>query len=167
MASPRPVDGLPPAPQRPAGKPMPLGGLTVADFTRFLAGPWCTQTLADLGAEVIKIENPGLGDESRTFKPPEIAGESPYFLGLNRNKKSIALDLRSAAGLEVARDLVRAADLVVENFAPGMMARFGLDYEAARAENPRLIYCSLSGWGSGSALADQPGFDSVFQAESG
>jgi formyl-CoA transferase len=146
---------------------MPLGGLTVADFTRFLAGPWCTQTLADLGAEVIKIENPGLGDESRTFKPPEIAGESPYFLGLNRNKKSIALDLRSAAGLEVARDLVRSADLVVENFAPGMMARFGLDYEAARAENPRLIYCSLSGWGSGSALADQPGFDSVFQAESG
>lgn len=163
----RPADGLPRPKPRPAGRPLALQGLVVADFTRFLAGPWCTQALADLGAEVIKIENPGTGDEARSYTPPKIAGESPYFLGLNRNKKSIALDLRSPAGLEVARDLVRRADIVVENFAPGMMARFGLDWDTARALNPRLVYCSLSGWGSDSALAGQPGFDSVFQAESG
>jgi formyl-CoA transferase len=152
---------------RPGGKKLALEGVRVIDFTRFLAGPWCTQTLADFGAEVIKIENPGVGDETRTYTPPDIVGQSPYFLGLNRNKYSIALDLSLPAGAGVARELARGADIVVENFAPRMMARFGLDYEALKAVNPRLIFCSISGYGSQSSLADQPGFDSVFQAESG
>ncbi|MBE0693877.1 MAG: CoA transferase [Aquamicrobium sp.] len=162
----RPVDTLPKPEPRP-DRPLPLGTLRVVDFTRFLSGPWCTQTLADLGAEVIKIENPGIGDETRTFVPPEIAGESPYFLGVNRNKKSIALDLRAEAGLAVALDLVRGADILVQNFSDGAADRLGLSWDAVRAINPRLIYCTISGWGSGSALAGQPGFDSVFQAESG
>jgi formyl-CoA transferase len=162
-----PLDRLPIARKRPASKPLALGGLLVADFTRFLAGPWCTQTLADFGAEVIKVENPGVGDETRTFMPPSAAGQSPYFLGVNRNKKSIALDLRIPAGRSVARELIAKADVLVENFAPGVMERFGLDYDAMKAINPRLIYCSISGWGADSAFADQPGFDSVFQAESG
>jgi formyl-CoA transferase len=164
---PLPLDELPIARKRPPGKPLALEGLLVADFTRFLAGPWCTQTLADFGAEVIKIENPGIGDETRTFMPPSAAGQSPYFLGVNRNKKSIALDLRTPAGRSVARELIAKADVLVENFAPGVMERFDLDYEAMKAINPRLIYCSISGWGADSAYADQPGFDSVFQAESG
>jgi len=162
-----PIDRLPISRKRPAGKPLALDGLVVADFTRFLAGPWCTQTLADFGAEIVKIENPGIGDETRTFMPPCAASQSPYFLGLNRNKKSIALDLRSTAGREVARALIARADILVENFAPGMMESFGFSYDATKAINQRLIYCSISGWGSDSAYADQPGFDSVFQAESG
>jgi crotonobetainyl-CoA:carnitine CoA-transferase CaiB-like acyl-CoA transferase len=165
--SPSPVNLLPINQKRPAGTPLALAGLIVADFTRFLAGPWCTQALADFGADIVKIESPGIGDETRTYMPPSAAGCSPYFLGLNRNKKSITLDLRSLAGREVARELIARADVVVENFAPGVMEKFGLGYEAARAVNPRLIYCSISGWGADSAFADQPGFDSVFQAESG
>lgn len=162
-----PIADFPRHTPRPAAAALALGGLRVVDFTRFLAGPWCTQTLADLGAEVIKIENPGTGDETRTYSPPEIAGQSPYFLGFNRNKRSIVLDLTTQSGADVARDLVRGADVLVENFAPNMMKRFGLDYESVKADNPRLIYCSVSGWGSTSSLAEQPGFDSVFQAESG
>lgn len=163
----RPADDLPLPLARPSGKPHALQGLKVIDFTRYLAGPWCTQTLADFGADVIKVENPGSGDETRGYKPPEIAGESPYFLGLNRNKRSIALDLRNPDGIAVAIDLAASADVVVENFVPGAMERFGLGYEELRWRNPRLIYCSVSGYGSDSSLAGQPGFDSVFQAESG
>jgi crotonobetainyl-CoA:carnitine CoA-transferase CaiB-like acyl-CoA transferase len=152
---------------RPDGAPLALDGIRVADFTRYLAGPWCTQSLADMGAEVIKIESVVGGDETRSFKPPEIEGESPYFLGLNRGKKSISLNLASAGGVRVARDLARWADIVVENFSPGVMKRLGLDYAALRAVNPELIYCAISAYGSDSSYADQPGFDSVFQAESG
>lgn len=166
---PLPHSGLefPPHKPRNPSEPLALANLRVVDFTRFLAGPWCTQTLADFGADVIKVENPGIGDETRTFSPPEIAGQAPYFVGLNRNKKSIALDLGNQAGREVAVELIRQADVLVENFAPGMMRRFGLDYDHLCKINPRLIYCSISGWGSDSSLAEQPGFDSVFQAESG
>lgn len=167
VVSSRPVDSLPFPLARAADKPLALAGLRVIDFTRFLAGPLCTQILADLGAEVIKIEDPETGDGTRAYKPPEIAGESPYFLGLNRNKKSIVLNLRSAAAVEVAKDLVRSADVVVENFLPGTMERFGLGYADLRAINPRFVYCAMSGYGSDSSLADQPGFDAVFQAESG
>lgn len=162
-----PLADFPPFTPRRADAPLALGGMRVVDFTRFLAGPWCTQTLADFGAEVIKIENPGVGDETRLYTPPDIAGEAPYFLGLNRNKRSIVLDLRNPAGVAVARDLACKADILVENFAPHMMKRFGLDYASLRELNPRLIFCSVSGWGADSSLADQPGFDSVFQAESG
>lgn len=163
----RPVDRLPDPLPRSAGKPLALAGVRVIDFTRFLAGPWCTQTLADLGAEVIKVESPNGGDGTRAFMPPELGGESPYFLGLNRNKKSIAIDMRTPAGKQVVRDLVAGADIVVENFLPGAMDRLGLGYEALRALNPTLIYCAVNGYGSDSTLAEQPGFDSVFQAESG
>ncbi|MBP0441168.1 CaiB/BaiF CoA transferase family protein [Tianweitania sediminis] len=163
----RPVDRLPEPKRRDASKPLALEGLRVIDFTRFLAGPWCTQTLADLGAEVIKVESPGGGDGTRAFTPPEIGGESPYFLGLNRNKKSIAIDMRTASGKEIVRDLVKASDVVVENFLPGAMERLELGYEELKILNPGLIYCAVNGYGASSSLADQPGFDSVFQAESG
>ena len=167
MTQRRPVDDLPAPVPRTAIRPPPLDGVRVLDFTRYLSGPWCTQTLADLGAEVIKVERPGTGDETRGFTPPEIAGESPYFLGLNRNKQSIALDLRKPAGAEVARALAARSDILVENFAPGVMEKYGLGYEALQEVNPKLVYCAISGWGSEGLYADQPGFDSVFQAESG
>jgi len=163
----RPVDDLPPPNPRYGFRPPPLDGVRVLDFTRYLSGPWCTQTLADLGADVIKVERPGIGDETRGFTPPEICGESPYFLGLNRNKRSMTLDLRTPSGVAVARDLATASDILVENFAPGVMNRYGLGYSALKEINPSLIYCAISGWGAEGAYADQPGFDSVFQAESG
>jgi len=163
-----PFRGFPVYEPRPAGAPPPpLDGIRVVDFTRYLAGPACTQTLADMGAEVIKVEAPGIGDETRTYQPPEIDGQSPYFLGLNRGKKSLCLNLSAPAGAEVAKDLVRAADVVVENFSPGVMRRLGLDYAALREVRPELVYCSLNAYGSEGSHAEQPGFDSVFQAESG
>jgi crotonobetainyl-CoA:carnitine CoA-transferase CaiB-like acyl-CoA transferase len=147
--------------------PLALENIKIIDFTRFLAGPYCTQTLADMGADVVKIENPGTGDETRLFQPPDVEGESPYFIGLNRNKKSICLNLANPGGIEVARDLIKDADILVENFSPGAMKRLGLSYEELTKINPNLIYCAITGYGSDSSHADQPGFDSVFQAESG
>ncbi len=158
---------FPPYRPRPAGAPLALSGILVLDFTRYLAGPWCTQALADMGARVIKIEAVGVGDETRTYQPPEVGGESPYFLGLNRGKQSVCLNLASEGGAEVVRDLARRADVVVENFSPGVMTRLGLDDEALRALNPEMIYCAITAYGSDGSHADQPGFDSVFQAESG
>lgn len=152
---------------RPADAPLVLEGVRVLDFTRYLAGPGCTQTLADLGAEVIKIEAPGTGDETRRFQPPEVDGEAAYFLGLNRNKQSLCLNLARPAGVAVVQDLVRVSDVVVENFSPGVMRRLGLDHERLRALRPELIYCAVTAWGSEGSHAAQPGFDSVFQAESG
>lgn len=167
MASDLPYKSLPAHKPRPAGASLALEGLRVVDFTRYMAGPFCTQSLADLGAEVIKVEAVGGGDETRSFMPPEIEGESPYFLGLNRNKKSIALNLAAEGGKTVARALVKKADIVVENFSPGVMTRLGLDYATLAKDHPRLIYCAISAYGSSGSYADQPGFDSVFQAESG
>jgi crotonobetainyl-CoA:carnitine CoA-transferase CaiB-like acyl-CoA transferase len=145
----------------------PLTGIRVVDLTRALAGPYCTLVLGDLGADVVKVEQPGSGDDTRAWGPPFIGEESSYFLSINRNKKSITLDLKHPAGLEVLRRLVGWADVLVENFRPGTMARFGLDDQGARALNPRLIYCAISGYGQSGPRASQPAYDQIIQGMSG
>lgn len=147
--------------------PTALDGLLVVDFTRVVAGPACTQTLADFGAEVIKIENPEGGDDTRAYEHAEIGGESAAYISLNRNKRGIALDLTVPAAREVARELIGKADVVVENFSGGVMKKFGLDYETVASVNPRLIYCSISAYGRKGPFALRPGFDPITQAESG
>lgn len=144
----------------------PLSGLRVLDFSRILSGPYCTQILADLGAEVIKIETIGKGDETRGF-PPFKGPFSHYFIALNRGKLSIALDLKSPKGAGIARDLAKNCDIVVENFRPGVMEKLGLGYETLGADNPGLVYCSISGFGADSPLREKPAFDIVAQALSG
>jgi crotonobetainyl-CoA:carnitine CoA-transferase CaiB-like acyl-CoA transferase len=151
---------------QPSGWAGPLQGTRVIDLTRVLAGPFATQNLGDLGAEVWKIEPPGGGDETRRF-PPFIAGESHYFLGINRNKKSLVVDLQQAAGADILRRLVARADILVENYRPGVMDRLGLGYEKLAALNPRLIYCAISGFGLSGPLSDKPSFDIVTQALTG
>jgi crotonobetainyl-CoA:carnitine CoA-transferase CaiB-like acyl-CoA transferase len=144
----------------------PLAGLLVADFSRVLAGPYCTMLLADLGADVIKVESLA-GDDTRRWVPPVTdAGVSTYFLAINRNKRSVALDLSSPEDLAAARELARRADVLVENFKPGGLAKFGLDYESVAAENAALIYASISGFGAGGGQ-DLPGYDLMVQAMSG
>ena len=150
----------------PGSSPGPLAGLLVADFSRVLAGPYCTMLLADLGADVIKVESPA-GDDTRRWVPPVTAdGTSTYFLAINRNTRSVALDLRDAADLAAARELARRADVFVQNFRPGGLARFGLDYDTVSAANPRVVYASVSGFGSGGGR-DLPGYDLMVQAMSG
>ena len=144
----------------------PLDGIVVADFSRVLAGPLATSTLADLGAEVVKVERPGTGDDTRAWGPPWTETGSSYFAGANRSKKSVELDLRDPADLRVAEDLVARADVLVENFRTGTLDRLGLGYERARELNPGLVYCSVTGFGSG-AGADLPGYDFVVQAVGG
>src|SRR5215204_699071 len=144
----------------------PLEGIRVVDLTRVLAGPFATQSLGDLGAEVLKIEPPGGGDETRRF-PPFVAGESHYFLGINRNKKSLVIDLQQPAGAEILRKLVAKADILVENYRPGVMNRLGLGYERLSEINPRLIYCAISGFGLSGPLSEKPSFDIVTQALTG
>ena len=144
----------------------PLAGLRVLDFSRILSGPYASMVLADMGAEVIKVEPLGKGDETRNF-PPFQGPLSHYFMALNRNKESIALDLKSPRGADLARRMAAEADVVLENFRPGVMERLGLGYEALSAANPRLVYCSISGFGEGSPLSDRPAFDIVAQALSG
>src|ERR1700692_1933392 len=129
------------------GAPTELHGLLLVDFTRVVAGPACTQTLADFGAEVIKIENPDGGDDTRAYEHAEIGGESAAYLSHNRNKRGIALDLAVPAAREVARELIAKADVVVENFSASVMKKFGLDYPSVAPANPRLIYCSISAYG--------------------
>jgi crotonobetainyl-CoA:carnitine CoA-transferase CaiB-like acyl-CoA transferase len=143
----------------------PLDGLIVADLSRVLAGPYCTMLLADMGATVIKVESPA-GDETRTWTPPERDGVSTYYLSINRNKRSVVLDFNDPDDIETTRELLRRADVAVENFKPGGLRKFGLDYESAQAINPRLVYLSISGFGTaeGSWL---PGYDLVVQAVSG
>jgi crotonobetainyl-CoA:carnitine CoA-transferase CaiB-like acyl-CoA transferase len=138
----------------------------VADFSRILAGPYSTMLLADLGAEVIKVEGPG-GDDTRTWQPPVRDGISTYYLSVNRNKRSIALNLRDPEDLAAAHELARRADIFIENFKPGGLARFGLDYEAVSGRNPAVIYASISGFGSGPGGAALPGYDLIVQAISG
>jgi crotonobetainyl-CoA:carnitine CoA-transferase CaiB-like acyl-CoA transferase len=147
--------------------PTALDGLLVVDFTRVVAGPACTQTLADFGAEVIKVENPDGGDDTRAYEHAEIGGESAAYISLNRNKRGIALDLAVPAAREVALELISRADVVVENFSGGVMKKFGLDYETVAPANPRLVYCSISAYGRKGPFAMRPGFDPITQAESG
>ena len=149
-----------------AAWPGPLAGVRVIDLTRVLAGPFATQSLGDLGAEVLKIEPPDNGDETRHF-PPFIQGESHYFLGINRNKQSLVVDLQQEAGKEILRRLVADSDILVENYRPGVMDRLGLGYAALAEINPRLIYCAISGFGLTGPLRDKPSFDIVTQALSG
>jgi crotonobetainyl-CoA:carnitine CoA-transferase CaiB-like acyl-CoA transferase len=144
----------------------PLAGLLVADFSRILAGPYSTMLLADLGAEVIKVEGPG-GDDTRTWQPPVRNGISTYYLGVNRNKRSVALNLREPDDQKLAHELARRADVFIENFKPGGLARFGLDYEAVSAQNPAIVYASISGFGSAPGGASLPGYDLIVQAISG
>ena len=145
----------------------PLDGLTVLDFSRVLAGPYCTMQLGDLGARVIKIEQPGRGDDTRAWGPPFVAGESAYFLSVNRNKESVALDLKHPAARRAIDTLLAGADVLVENFRPGTMERLGLGHEAVAARHPRLVYCSISGFGQTGPRRAEPGYDAMIQAEAG
>jgi crotonobetainyl-CoA:carnitine CoA-transferase CaiB-like acyl-CoA transferase len=144
----------------------PLAGVRIVDLTRVLAGPFCTMLLGDMGAEVIKIEDPTHGDDTRAWAP-FVDGASTYFLGVNRNKKSVAADLKSDGGIALLEALVRSSDVLVENFRPGTLERLGLGADRARALNPRLIYCSISGYGATGPRRDLPGYDMVIQGESG
>jgi crotonobetainyl-CoA:carnitine CoA-transferase CaiB-like acyl-CoA transferase len=143
----------------------PLDGLLVADFSRILAGPYASMLLADMGAEVIKVESPG-GDDTRTWVPPMRADVSTYYLAINRNKRSVALDFKDPADLALACELAARADVVIENFKPGGLARFGLDYDTVAAQNPGVVYASISGFGS-TGGAKLPGYDLIVQAISG
>jgi len=153
---------------------LPLDGIRVLDLSRALAGPYCTMMLGDLGADVIKVERPGQGDESRGWGPPFVGqpygpypGESAYFLSANRNKRSVTVNLHSAEGQEIVRRLAAASDVFVENFRTGALEKMGLGYDDLRTVHPRLVYCSVSGYGRTGPCADWPGYDFVLQAEGG
>lgn len=145
----------------------PLTGVRVVDLSRILAGPFCTMSLGDMGADVVKIESPGAGDDTRQWGPPFENGESAYFLAVNRNKRSLTLNLKHPEGLGILKRLVERADVLVENFRPGTLARLGLTDEAVFGLNPRVVYCSVSGFGQTGPDSRRPGFDVVIQGESG
>src|SRR5712691_5082272 len=150
----------------PQGSPAPLDGVRVLDLSRVLAGPLCTQILGDLGADVIKVERPGEGDDTRHWGPPFVGDDAAYFLSLNRNKRSICLDLSSSDDLDLARRLASRSDILIENFRPGLMDRFGLGAETLWRENPRLVYCSFTAYTDPGA-ATRPSYDIIVQALSG
>ncbi|HEX2425375.1 MAG TPA: CoA transferase [Actinomycetota bacterium] len=154
-------------PDPPAPTELPLAGIRVADFSRVLAGPLATMILGDLGADVVKVERPDGGDDTRGWGPPFVGEDAAYFLALNRNKRSIVLDLASESGASAARALARTADVVVENFRPGLMARFGLDHASLARENPRIVSCSLVAFGEAGESAARPGYDIIVQALAG
>jgi formyl-CoA transferase/CoA:oxalate CoA-transferase len=145
----------------------PLDGLTVVDLTRVLSGPYCAMMLGDMGARVIKVEQPGRGDDTRGWGPPFVGGESAYFLSINRNKESLTLDLKQPGARRVLESLLDRADVVVENFRPGTMDRLGFGYDAVAKRRPRIIYCSISGFGHTGPRREEPGYDAVIQAEAG
>jgi crotonobetainyl-CoA:carnitine CoA-transferase CaiB-like acyl-CoA transferase len=159
----------------------PLDGITVLDLTRVLSGPYCTMLLADMGARVIKVEQPGKGDDTRAWGPPflypgaqsphaggpDVNGESAYFLSINRNKESVTLDFKHPQGREVLERLIAKSDVLVENFRPGTLTRLGLDYHALAARYPRLVFCSISGFGHSGPRSKEPGYDAIMQAEGG
>ncbi|MFL5893814.1 MAG: CaiB/BaiF CoA transferase family protein, partial [Thermoleophilaceae bacterium] len=145
----------------------PLKGLRVVDLSRVLAGPYCTMVLADLGADVVKVERPGEGDETRGWGPPYAGGESAYYLSINRSKRSCALDLKDERARELAVELCVRADVVIENFRAGAADALGLGFEALRGRNARLVYCSITGFGNARTPAGRPGYDFIAQAESG
>ena len=156
------VDGR----RRQGSKVKPLDGIRVLDLTRVLAGPFCSMILADMGAEVIKIEEPGKGDDTRSW-PPFVGGEATYFLSVNRNKKSVTLNLKAPAARKIFTDLVKKSDVVLENFRPGTMEKLGIGYATLSKLNPKLIYCAVSGFGESGPDAGRAGYDLVVQAESG
>src|SRR5947199_8021734 len=144
----------------------PLAGIRVIDLTRVLAGPFCSMSPGDMGAEMIKVEEPGKGDDTRGW-PPFAGGEATYFMSVNRNKKSLTLNMKAREGQAILRRLLAKADVVIENFRPGTMERLGFGYAALRKVNPRLIYCSISGFGESGPEASRPGYDLIVQGESG
>jgi formyl-CoA transferase/CoA:oxalate CoA-transferase len=148
-------------------EPGPLAGLTIVDLTRVLSGPYCTMLLADMGARVIKIEQPDRGDDTRAWGPPFVGSESAYFLSINRNKESVTLDFKDPEGRRILDQLIASADVVVENFRPGAMTRLGLDYAALAPSHPRLVFCSISGFGQDGPRRQHAGYDAVIQAEGG
>ncbi len=148
-------------------KPHAITGIRILDFSRILAGPFCTMMLADFGADVIKVERPGSGDDTRQWGPPYTGEYSAYYLSVNRNKRSITLNLKTTEGRDLARRLVQKADVLVENFKVGQMQQYGLDYATLAADNPGLIYCSLTGYGQDGPYATNPGYDYAIQAMSG
>ncbi|MDY6863922.1 MAG: CoA transferase, partial [Thermodesulfobacteriota bacterium] len=146
---------------------LPLHNIVIIDLTRALAGPYCTMMLGDMGAEVIKVEQSGSGDESRSWGPPFHEGESAYFLSINRNKKSVTLNLKSQEGKDIIKRLVEKADVLIENFRPGTMEKLGLDYDTLSGVNPGLIFCSITGFGSTGPYAQKPGYDLIAQGLGG
>ncbi|PLC50536.1 CoA transferase [Pollutimonas subterranea] len=155
-------------------RPAPLTGIRVLDLTRVLAGPWCTQNLADLGAEVIKIERPGAGDDTRGWGPPYLKDaqgkdttEAAYYASANRNKQSVAIDIATERGANLVRELSKQCDILVENFKVGGLSKYGLDYESIKAVNPSLIYCSITGFGQTGPYASRPGYDFMIQGMGG
>ena len=155
-------------------KPAALDGIKVLDLSRVLAGPWCTQILADLGADVVKIERPGVGDDTRTWGPPFIkdadgndTDQASYFTACNRNKRSVTVDMATPDGQALLRQMAAQADIVVENFKTGGLKQYGLDHESLRAANPRLIYCSVTGFGHDGPYAERAGYDLMIQAMTG
>lgn len=147
--------------------PLPLEGIRVLDLSRILSGPYCTMTLGDFGADVIKLELPGRGDDSRQWGPPFCQGESTYYLSVNRNKRGITVNLKHPDGVQVFRDLLGKSDVLIENFSPGTMEKLGLGYEQLAALNPRLIYCSITGFGPDGPYRNLPGFDVIMQGIGG
>jgi formyl-CoA transferase/CoA:oxalate CoA-transferase len=145
----------------------PLEGIKVVELSRTLAGPFCSMQLADMGAEVIKIEQPEIGDETRSYIPPEIDGESLYFMSLNKNKKGITLNLKTEEGQRIVKQLVKDADVLIENFRNGTMEKFGLGYDVLKEMNPRLVYCAVSGFGRTGPMKDEPAYDLVMQGFGG
>jgi formyl-CoA transferase/CoA:oxalate CoA-transferase len=145
----------------------PLEGIKVVELSRTLAGPFCSMQLADMGAEVIKVEQPGIGDETRSYIPPEINGESCYFMSLNKNKKGITVNLKTEEGQRIVKQLVENADVLIENFRNGTMEKFGLGYEVLKEINPRLIYCAVSGFGRTGPMKDEPAYDLLMQGFGG
>ena len=146
---------------------LPLSGITVLDLTRVLSGPYCTMLLADMGARVLKIEQPGKGDDTRAWGPPFIDGESAYFLSINRNKESVTLDFKKPEARAILDRLIAQSDVLVENFRPGTLSKIGLDYTALAPVHPKLVYCSISGFGQTGPRSPEPGYDAVIQAEGG
>lgn len=144
-----------------------LSGIRVLDLSRVLAGPFCTQLLGDMGADVIKVEQPDKGDDTRQWGPPWFHGESAYYLSCNRNKKSVTINLQTTEGQELVRRLAQQSDVLVENFKVGALAKYGLDYEALKEINPRLVYCSITGYGQDGPTAHLPGYDFIIQAQGG
>ncbi len=147
--------------------PGPLEGIRVVDLSRIVVGPYCTMVLGDMGADVIKVEIPGIGDETRMWGPPFAGGESAYYLSLNKNKRSLTLNFKKKKGKDILKRLIALSDILVENFRLGTLKKLGLGYESVKEINPRLIYCSITGYGNTGPMSYEPGVDIVVAAEAG